>query len=167
LTRWCSSTLVRGNYDILPATPLGSWEISQAGSCRFGWTGSYGHKDREGARNRGHRAEYFRTEATGCDALGSDRLRPDLASRDLYKATATFRFHLGYDLRTAQLQGLCSFIEDRWDSDSRGGSGYTYAVGAFSTDSASPPHRRVGDRRHPGNTGNARFLCHTPYRIRC
>ena len=36
----------------------------------------------------------------------------------------------------------------------------------FSTDSASPPHRWVGNRGHPRNPRNARLLRHAQHRVR-
>ena len=52
-----SPTLVRGNYNILPASPLGCRQISQTCGGGIGWTRPYGCEDRQGARNRSDRLE--------------------------------------------------------------------------------------------------------------
>jgi uncharacterized zinc-type alcohol dehydrogenase-like protein len=52
-------TLVRGNYNILPASPLRRRQISQTCGRGTGWTGPYGCEDRQGARNRSDCLEHL------------------------------------------------------------------------------------------------------------
>ena len=54
-----SPTLVPGNYNILPASPLGRRQISQACGGGIRWTGPYGCEDWQGARNRSDCLEHL------------------------------------------------------------------------------------------------------------